>query len=117
MTKQTRRRQSRIAVLAASVVLTLSGQIGALGRITPVPALECEGAACAQVTLTFDEAKDQYRVQNNSADAWVRVTASNLAASANACVAPGKAEYLPLKGIVGAYRADYGSSCGGGGGT
>lgn len=117
MTKQTRRTRGRIAALATVVVMTLSGQMGALGRVAPVPALECEGTACAQVTLTFDEAKGQYRVQNNSADAWVRVTASNLAASANACVAPGKAEYLPLKGIVGAYRADYGSSCGGGGGT
>lgn len=117
MTKQTRRTRGHIAVLAASVVLTLSGQVGALGRVASTPALECEGAACAHVVMTFDEAKGQYRVQNNSADAWVRVSASNLAASANACVAPGKAEYLRLKGIVGAYRADYGSSCGGGGGT
>lgn len=78
---------------------------------------DCEGDGCAVVSLSFDEAKGQYRAQNNSADAWVRVTASNMAASADVCVAPGKADYLPLKSIVGAYRAERGSSCGGGGGT
>jgi phage baseplate assembly protein gpV len=77
----------------------------------------CEGDACTSVSVTFDEAKGQYRVQNNASDAWVRVTASNMAASANVCVAPGKADYLPLKSIVGAYRAERGASCGGGNGT
>lgn len=81
------------------------------------PAADCEGDGCAAVALTFDEAKGQYRVRNDSPDAWVRVTASNRADSANVCVAPGKSDYLPLKSIVGAYRAERGSSCGGGSGT
>lgn len=84
---------------------------------SPRPALECEGDGCPPVSLTFDEAKGQYRVQNNSADAWVRVTASNMASAAEVCVAPGKSGYLSLKSIVGVYRARYDSSCGGGGGT
>jgi hypothetical protein len=115
MTQQTRWR--RIAVLAASVILTLSGQVGTFGRVAAASALECEGAACAQVTLTFDEAKGKYRVQNNSADAWVRVSASNMAASAEVCVAPGKADHLSLRGIVGTYKVSYDSTCGGGDGT
>ncbi|HEX8686505.1 MAG TPA: hypothetical protein VF654_08385 [Pyrinomonadaceae bacterium] len=69
------------------------------------------------MVVTFDEAKGQYRVRNNSADAWVRVTASNMAASAEVCVGPGKTGHLSLKGIVGAYKAGYDSSCGGGSGT
>jgi hypothetical protein len=81
------------------------------------PAAECEGDGCSAVALTFDEAKGQYLVRNNSSDAWVRVTASNSASSAEVCVAPGKADYLPLKSITGSYRAARGSSCGGGSGT
>jgi hypothetical protein len=70
-------------------------------------AVDCEGEACGQVTVTFDETKQQYKVQNNSADRWVRVSASNLAASASACVPPGRPEYLALKNIEGSYRAAY----------
>ena len=73
----------------------------------PAAAYDCEGDACSQVSLTFDEAKGEYKVQNNSADRWVRVDASNVATSASACAAPGKAEYLALKSIDGAYRASY----------
>jgi hypothetical protein len=98
--------------LTASIV---SGRFGALTlarELTPSPsslpvATECEGDACSQVTVTFEESKQQYRAVNNSADRWARVTASNMAASAGACLAPGKEAYLPLKSIVGAYRAEY----------
>ena len=98
--------------LTASIV---SGRFGAhaLARelspsssLLPV-ATECEGDACSQVTLTFDESKQQYRAVNNSADRWARVTASNMAASASVCLAPGKDAYLPLKSITGAYHAAY----------
>jgi hypothetical protein len=81
---------------------------------SPSPTVsECEGEACPQVTLTFDEAKQQYLVHNNSAERWVRVSAANVAASADACVAPAKTKALPLRSIAGGYRADYtDSSCG-----
>ena len=68
---------------------------------------ECEGDACGQVSVTFDESKQQYRALNNSADRWASVTASNMAASASACLAPGKEAYLPLKSIAGPYHAAY----------
>jgi hypothetical protein len=102
-----------LAVLTGLAAPALSGHRGALasGRLPPTrlasAAIECEGEACAQVTVTFDETKQQYKAQNNSSDRWVRVVASNLAASATACAAPGKAEYLALKSIEGAYRASY----------
>jgi hypothetical protein len=127
MKKQTSRLRGRLrisgAAAAALAALALSAQAGASARVTPAyadtpPALECEGTACAQVTVTFDEAKQQYRVHNSSADTYVRVSASNLSASAEACVAPGKDAYLLLKGITGPYRADSeGSSCGSADGT
>jgi hypothetical protein len=100
------------AVLAVLAGLTLSGQGGshalARGLSSPRPAFaECEGDACAQVSVTFDESKQQYRALNNSPDRWVRVTASNMAASASACLAPGKEAYLPLKSMTGAFHAGY----------
>lgn len=102
-------------VLIVLATAALSFQLGPAGRASARlrATTECVGEACAQVTLTFDASKQQYRVQNNSADIWVRVTASNLAGSAAACVAPEKAEYLPLNSIVGAYRAETaGPRCG-----
>lgn len=79
---------------------------------------DCEGDACPSVTLTFDEEKQQYRARNNSSDRWVRVAASNLASASNACLAPGKEEYIPLKSITGNYHADYSEpKCGAAGGA
>lgn len=105
-----------IIFAVALTAVELSGLYTASARVIPPTApaaAECEGAACQQVALTFDEAKQQYRVQNNSADRWVRVSAANVAASAYACVGPGKSEYLPLRSISGSYRAEYSDqSCG-----
>lgn len=69
--------------------------------------LDCEGDACAQVTLTFDEAKQQYKVQNNSADRTVRVEASNWSGGSSVRVEAGKTDYLLLKSFAGPYRANY----------
>lgn len=79
---------------------------------------DCEGDACSQVMLVFDDAKQQYRAQNNSADRWAKVSASNVAASASACLAPGTSSYLPLKSVVGSYSASFADvKCGAGPGT
>ena len=98
--------------LTASIVLGRFGAHAPARALTPSSSLppvatECEGDACSQVTLTFDESKQQYRAVNNSSDRWARVTASNMAASASACLAPGKEAYLPMKSIAGAYHAAY----------
>jgi hypothetical protein len=94
----------------------MSGQFDTFANPLPLPATapaavqpaaECEGTACQQVTMTFDESKQQYHVQNNSSDRWVRVSASNLAAGASVCLGPGKTGFLPLKSIVEPYHADY----------
>lgn len=103
-----RRGKRRLAACAALAVLTLSGHARAHGRApAEPPAVECEGDACPQVTVTFDEEKGLYRARNNSAERWARVTATNVAAAASLCLAPGQAEHLSLKSIVGPYRAVY----------
>lgn len=101
-----------LTVLAGWAVLFLSGHGGRSAYARPfspaVPAAaECEGDACTQVTLAYDESKGEYRVQNNSTNQWARVSASNAAASASVCLAPGKSDSLPLKSVVGHYRAEY----------
>lgn len=73
-------------------------------------ALDCGGDACGQVSLTWDENKQQYRAHNSS-DRWVRVSVANLAADVNACIGPGKEEYLSLKNAVTPYHANYGQGC------
>lgn len=116
MNAKARTRKTRTFALALCLTAAL-GQRN-VPAATAASAADCEGAACAQVTLTFDDARQQYRAQNNSADHWVRVDASNLAGSAGACLAPGKVEYVSLKSIVGAYRAAYAAErCGATGGA
>jgi hypothetical protein len=73
--------------------------------------IDCDGDACGQVTLSWDDTKQEYKVQNNSTGQWVRVDAANLAATATTCVAAGKTEYLSLKSITGAYHARYDATC------
>jgi|SRR5215213_3302676 len=116
MTRHSKRLRLRtaalLAVLAGLAALAPSLQGGPLafahGPASFHPAAsECEGDACSQVSLTFDESKQQHRAVNNSADRWARVTASNMAASASACLAPGKEAYLPLKSLSGPYQAAY----------
>jgi hypothetical protein len=112
---RTRLRRAAATVLTVSAMLALSGSGGLTAsarKLSPARAsvtavAECEGDACAQVAFTFDEAKQQYRAHNNSEERWVKVSASNLAASASACLAPGKEQYLAIKTVVGSYRVDY----------
>ena len=116
--RETSRLGPALTALAMLFGLTVPAASGRFGPVTlarahkpspppPRASEECEGDACSQVTVTFDESKQQYRAWNNSAERWARVTASNVAASASACLAPGKDAYLPLKSITGSYHAAY----------
>lgn len=69
------------------------------------PDVECEGDACAQVTITWVDAKQQYKVQNNSTDRWVKVEAANLVTSASLCLGPTRNDHLSLSTVVGAFHA------------
>lgn len=101
------RKRGHLAAMAATAALTLFAQLNPAGRAGTEASAECVGTACQQVTVTFDEIRQQYRAQNSSADRWVKVSASNLAAAASACLGPGATEYLPLKSIVAPYRAEF----------
>lgn len=105
-------------ILSLTLLFTAAFTSVTPGLVAARAADDCEGTACAQVSLTFDEEKQQYRARNNSSDRWVKVAASNLAAASSACLAPGKDEFLPLKSIVGNFRAEYSEPrCGATGGA
>jgi hypothetical protein len=67
---------------------------------------ECEGNACDQVALTWDEERQQYKVQNNAARA-VTVVIANWAGGVRLSVGAGQTEYVPLKSYIRPYRANY----------
>ena len=107
-------RSNIASVIALSIMLAAIPYIPKQSVVraeTGVVANDCQGNACQQVTVTWDEGKQQYKVQNNSTDQSVRVDAANLAATASVCVPSGKTDYLSLKSIVGSYRATYQQTC------
>ncbi len=99
-----------VGLLTLALTMSVAGATENALRLAPANAvlsnLDCEGNACTQVTLTFDETRQQYKVQNNS-DRPVRVEASNLAGYSKILVAAGKMDYLAIKSITGPYRANY----------
>jgi hypothetical protein len=103
-----------ILIIALTICSLFSGTPHDLDvrAISPQPLAtdECEGNACGQVTVTWEESNERYKVQNAS-NQWVRVEAANLAATATTCAAPGKEGYLSLQSIVGAYKAKFDPSC------
>ena len=103
---------SVFATCAMLVAMAYVPQRGVATAATRALIDDCEGDACGQVTVTWDDSKQQYKVQNSSTDKSIRVGAANLAATASVCVPPGKTDYLFLKSIVGAYHATYQQTCG-----
>jgi hypothetical protein len=65
-----------LLIIALTICSLFSGVTHVSGgrpvTIEAVAADECEGDACSQVTVTFEESKERYKVQNNSSDHWVR---------------------------------------------
>ena len=101
------RSATRLPLVAYLLALAIFFTPPAARHAKAAPAADCEGDACSSVTFSFDDAKQQYNVQNNSSDRWVKVSASNLSSYASACLGPSKAESLPLRSVVGPYRAEY----------
>lgn len=109
----------RTASFAAVLVLASSPYAAANPASVPVPgaspagavaanaaAYDCEGTACAQVVLTLDAEKGQFKAQNNS-DRPVRVEMFNWAGGASVVVAPGKFEHIAMKSFDGPFRANF----------
>ncbi len=104
--------KSRILPLSFLLVLTLlafclpthapNGQAHASGAV----AYECEGNACSVITFTWDQERQQFRVQNDS-DQQVKVEVSTFAGASSISVGPHKVGYLEVKTFNGPYHATY----------
>jgi hypothetical protein len=62
------RSATRLPFAAYLLALVLFSAPLAARHATAATAADCEGDACSQVTFTFDDSKQQYHAQNNSAD-------------------------------------------------
>ncbi len=90
--------------LALGVALAFVSLTPAAPR--PAPAYDCEGTACSQVALEWEEEGQQFRAQNNS-ERRVRFQVNTFAGSSSVSVEPGKSDYLKVKSFNGPYHADY----------
>ena len=101
-----RRAFALYCLLYASVTHALL--LGAGGATPPhtQAAYDCEGDACTVVTLTWEEERQSFRVDNSSAQR-VRVTVTTFAGESWVTVAPQKSEYLRVKSFNGPYRAEF----------
>lgn len=70
------------------------------------PRYDCEGNACSQVTLAWEDDGQRFRVENNS-DARVKFSVETYAGTSSVRVEPRKSDYLGVKYFNGPYRADF----------
>ncbi len=74
-----------------------------------VVSYDCEGDACSQVALSWDNDRQQFRVQNES-DRSVKVEVTMYAGTSSLQVDAHKSDYLLVKTFTGPYRANYESN-------
>lgn len=67
---------------------------------------ECEGNACSAVSLSWDNERQQFRVQNDS-DRTVKVEVTTFAGNSHIIAPPREVSYLEVKTFNGPYRATY----------
>jgi hypothetical protein len=67
---------------------------------------DCEGNACQSVTFTWDNDRQQFKVQNDSGQI-VKVEVTTFAGVSSVRVEPHKEDYLAIKTFNGPYRANY----------
>jgi len=94
-------------IALCSLFTLISSPIGITAKALDVIAVyDCEGTACSQVTLTWDNDNKQFRVQNDS-DRRVRIDVTTFAGDSTIHVEPQKSQYLLVKTFNGPYRANY----------
>lgn len=93
-------------LLCVALTLMLMPAPGAASAYPAGAAYDCEGAACASVTLAWEEEGQCFRADNAS-DRRVRVEVETFAGKSSVTVEPQKSEYLQVKSFQGPYRAEF----------
>jgi hypothetical protein len=91
-----------MVVLVAALMLSPQ-QLNATARSA---SYECEGNACSVTTLTWNQDRQQFKVENSSAQ-QVKVTVTTFAGSSSVIIEPHKENYLEVKTFNGPYQAVY----------
>jgi|SRR6266545_1864831 hypothetical protein len=91
------------ALLASSFLLNSPAGYAKASRAV---AYECEGNACSQVVLTWEDERQQFRVQNDS-DRRVRIDVTTFAGDSTIRVDAHKSDYLLVKTFNGPFRANF----------
>ena len=101
----------KMSITCLFLALIISGSVsylsGSRANAFAASAYDCEGNACSSITLTWDDTKQLYHVQNSSTTRWVRVDVTSQAGAMGLCVGPSRSEDLPLKNLTGKYHANY----------
>jgi hypothetical protein len=74
--------------------------------VTRTTVYECEGNACSVIALTWNQDRQQFKVENSS-DQQVKVTVTTFAGTSAVTVLAHKTEYLEVKTFNGPYTANY----------
>jgi hypothetical protein len=98
--------RSKRLPLALALACALTAAAAVARAALPSAAPDCEGNACAQVTLTWDAGGGKYRA-HNAGSRRARVEAFNWAGGCSVLVEPGASQYLPLRSFDGPYRANF----------
>jgi hypothetical protein len=69
-------------------------------------AYDCEGTACSQVSVAWEDEGQRFRVENSS-DSRVKVEVTTYVGSSNVRVEPHKSAYLQVTYFNGPYHAEY----------
>jgi hypothetical protein len=75
-------------------------------KASSLVAHECEGNACSVVTFSWDEERQQFRIQNDS-NQPVKIEVSTFAGASSVSVPAHQVRYLEVKTFNGAYHANY----------
>lgn len=95
-----------LKVKSLAAALALMTAVAHAAATPAAPAYDCEGTACSQVALTWEEEGQQFRARNNS-DRRVKIEVNTFVGPSSVTVEPGKSEYLRVKSFNGPYHADF----------
>jgi hypothetical protein len=95
-----------LCLLLVPLTLLLPQAAGGASPHPPPAAYDCEGAACASVTLAWEEEGQRFRADNSSAQR-VRVEVETFAGKSSVVVEPQGSAHLSVKTFNGPFRAEF----------
>lgn len=96
--------KKRNNIYSLALVVSLVLLVVATRQRVKAATYECEGNACSATTMTWNQERQQFKVENSS-NQQVKVTVNTFAGSSSVVVEPHKENYLEVKTFNGPYQA------------